>query len=678
MSSVSVEAPHQDPQKQAKVRTEAFRPDIEGLRGIAVLLVVAFHIGIPGAGGGFLGVDIFFVLSGYLITGILVKEMSESGRIRFVNFYARRVRRLLPASALTVLSVLLAGLLLLSPLEMIGLSKTALATSAYTSNLWFLHQAANYFAPEIETNPLLHTWSLAVEEQFYVLWPLIIMLAFRSGSRRRLAIWMAIVSAISFALCVWFTRTHQPWAFFGTPARAWEFGLGGLTALLAVEHLRRYRTFWAWIEWAALIGTLGAACFFSPKMGFPGYAAMLPVCGTAILLAAGFFHSGKGVPHLLSFPPLQFFGSVSYSWYLWHWPLLVFAAIIIPKASFLDRVGAAVISLGIAFLTNRFFENPLRYKRYLMARPRLSLALGAFLTASGLGAAIACHGISIQAVNTAIQKQFAVAYNASRPDVENCTTGFGDATLGECHFGNLESASSVVLFGDSHAEQWVPALERIAKRKGLRLTTLMKSSCPAVRVPVFNPRIERVETECSVWRERGMARIKQLRPMAVVIASSVGYVKGPGREDGYATLTDSQWMTGTRSTLTKLTSEHIPTILVRDTPRPGFNVPICLSRAAFHGAHVESTCSIDKTTALAPTTWRAEQVAARGLSNVKTVDLSDQFCNRNVCDPIRDGMVVYRDANHITASFAAHLAPIFSERAGFGVLTPRDSDGPLP
>ncbi len=667
MSSLCVELPHQDPQKQAKVKSGSFRPDIEGMRGIAVLLVVAFHMGMPAARGGFLGVDIFFVLSGYLISGILVKEMSGSGRIRFAHFYARRVRRLLPTSALTVLSVLFAGLLLLSPIEMISLSKTAFATSAYTSNIWFLHQAANYFAPEIETNPLLHTWSLAVEEQFYVLWPLIIMLAFRSGSRRRLAIWMGIVSAVSFALCVWLTKTHQPWAFFGTPARTWEFGLGGLTALLTGEDLGRYTRFWTWIEWAALIGTLGAAFFFSSKIGFPGYAAMLPVCGTAILLAAGFFRSGKGVSRLLSLPLLQFFGSVSYSWYLWHWPLLVFAAILIPKASFPDRLGAAVISLGIAFLTTRFFENPLRYMRYMVARTRLSLALGALLTVCGMGAAIACHSISIEAANTPLQKQFAIASYALNPDIEACTVGFGDATLRECHFGNVNSTASVVLFGDSHAQQWFPALERIAKRRGFRLTTLMKSSCPSVRVPVFNPRIERVETECWVWREKAMARIKQLRPMAVVISSSVGYVKGPGRDDGYATLTYKQWMAGTRHTLVQLNTEGIPTILVRDTPRPGFNVPMCLSRAASHTGRLLSACRIDGRTALAATVWEAEQIAARGLSNVKTVDLSDQFCDGNSCDPVRDGLVVYRDTNHISASFAAHLAPILSERLGFSL-----------
>lgn len=664
MSSVCIESPHQDPQKQAETKSSAFRPDIEGLRGIAVLLVVAFHVGIPGVSGGFLGVDIFFVLSGYLITGILVKEMNKSGKIRFVQFYARRVRRLLPASALTVISVLIAGVLLLSPLEMIGLSKTAFATSAYTSNLWFMHQAANYFAPEIETNPLLHTWSLAVEEQFYVMWPLIILLAFRSGSRRRLAIWMGAVSAISFALCIWLTQTRQPWAFFGTPARAWEFGLGGLAALLSAAHLKQYARLWAWIEWPALVGTLAAACYFSPRIRFPGYAAMLPVLGTAILLIAGLIHPGKSIPRMLSTPVLVFLGSVSYSWYLWHWPLLVFVSIFIPYVPLLDRIGIAVISLAIAFLTSRFFEDPLRYKTYLVQRPRLSLALGMLVTICGMSVALLCHKASVTEGSTPLQVRFTSATHDWDPEIQSCTSFFGDAMVRECHFGNLESAATVVLFGDSHAEQWFPALKRIAKQKEFKLTTLVKSSCPSISVPVFNPRIERIETECSAWRQKALARIKELHPIAVVIASSIGYVKGPGREDGYATLTNNQWMDGTRSILSQLNDDQIPAILVRDTPRPGFNVPICLSRVASHGKNPAGACRIDQRLALGVPTWNAEQRAAAGLPTVKTLDLTDQFCAGNSCSPMRDGIVVYRDTNHITASFSTHLATIFGERAG--------------
>ncbi len=667
MNALCIESPHPGPRSLATVKGRAFRPDIEGLRGIAVLLVVAFHSGLPGVGGGFLGVDIFFVLSGYLITGILAREISKAGSIRFVHFYARRVRRLLPASALTVLAVLAAGVLFLSPLEMIGLSKTAFATSAYTSNLWFLHQAANYFAPEIETNPLLHTWSLAVEEQFYVLWPVIIMLAFRRGSLRRLVIWMGIVSGISFALCVWLTQTRQPWAFFGTPARAWEFGLGGLAALLSVGHLQQYARVWKWIEWSALTGILGAACLFSPKIGFPGYAAALPVFGTALLLIAGSLHPGQGIPRLLSLPILQFFGGVSYSWYLWHWPVLVFMAVLVPNASLVDRLGAAGLSLGIAFLTSRFFENPIRYRRYLMARPRFSLALGASVTIAGMGVALVCHSASVREANTPLQKQFASAADDWDPRIQSCTVYFEDARVRECNFGNLKSRSTVVLFGDSHTKQWYPALLRIANKQGFRLTTLLKAACPAVDVQVFNPRIERIETECSEWREKAIERIRDLHPKAVVISSSVGYIKGPGREDdGYAIHTDAQWMLGTRRTLSRLNAENIPAILIRDTPRPGFNVPICLSRAAIHGMS-SSACRAERSLALDGAVWKAEKMAAEGLHWVKAIDLSDQFCDEAFCEPIRDGIVVYRDTNHVTARFSAHLASALSRRT-FGFI----------
>lgn len=239
-----------------RIADTSFRPDVEGLRGIAILLVVLFHCAVPGFGGGFIGVDIFFALSGYLITNLIVNEIERNGRLNFRQFYARRVRRLLPASGLVVVATLLLGFALYSPLEQAAHASMARYTLLYISNYLFMHDAADYFGRDVATNPYLHTWSLAVEEQFYLFWPAVIALALhRAGTRRRAVIVLSVICIISFGLCVWLTRVRQPWAFFGSPARAWEFGLGGLASLVRKPALSA-RSSWirplSWTDWARL------------------------------------------------------------------------------------------------------------------------------------------------------------------------------------------------------------------------------------------------------------------------------------------------------------------------------------------------------------------------------------------------------------------------------------------
>jgi peptidoglycan/LPS O-acetylase OafA/YrhL len=265
-----------NPHGHERHKSPTFRPDIEGLRGIAVLLVVAFHAQISLWRGGFLGVDVFFVLSGYLITGLLLRDLEVNGKLDLIGFYARRARRLLPASALVVAFTVVTGTLLLSPIEQARYSKTALATTLYVSNVWFVRQASNYFAPETDTNPLLHTWSLAVEEQFYLLWPALVWIGFRLfRSRQGLCKFLAVVSALSLVACIWLTRTNQPWAFFGSPARAWEFGLGGIAPLMPATLLvNRSAKFIA--SWACLAVLLGAAALFTPSQGSPAHALSFP------------------------------------------------------------------------------------------------------------------------------------------------------------------------------------------------------------------------------------------------------------------------------------------------------------------------------------------------------------------------------------------------------------------
>jgi len=293
------------PHEPGTRKSVAFRPDIEGLRGIAVLLVVAFHAHVWLWQGGFLGVDIFFVLSGYLITALLLQELETSGTLSLVGFYARRARRLLPAAAVVVVFVVVVGIFLLSPFEQIRYSKMALATTLYVSNLWFIRQSSDYFAADTANNPLLHTWSLAVEEQFYVVWPVLVWIGFRlARSRSGLCKILGSISVLSLVACIWLTRTNQPWAFFGSPPRAWEFGVGGIACMVPVTVFTNKH--WKFVaSWAGLLVVLGAAMWFRPGEAFPGSRALIPALATAIMLVVGAAEVSAGAGKMLAHPILQ-------------------------------------------------------------------------------------------------------------------------------------------------------------------------------------------------------------------------------------------------------------------------------------------------------------------------------------------------------------------------------------
>jgi peptidoglycan/LPS O-acetylase OafA/YrhL len=626
---------------------------------MAVLLVVLFHCGVPGFAGGFIGVDIFFALSGYLITNLIVNEIERTGRLRFREFYARRVRRLLPASGLVVVATLLLGFAVYSPLEQAAHASMARYTSVYISNYLFMHDAADYFARDVATNPYLHTWSLAVEEQFYLFWPAVIALAlYRTGTRRRPAIVLSVICVISFGLCVWWTNTRQPWAFFGSPARAWEFGLGGLASLVRKPVLSAHIRWIKPLSWMGLAAIIAAGCRYSAQMSFPGYAATLPVVGTIAVLLSGASGVGSSLQNFLGNAVLLRLGKLSYSWYLWHWPILMLATVRFPWITWHGKLLAAGVGLLLAELTFRLLENPIRFNKFLVARPALSLSLALLVPLVGLTVAHFAEQRSFLSLASAEQSRLRSAAEDFSPLVNaRCLSQPGSARLVECEYGDQASGKTVVLFGDSHADQWFPALERVAAKEGWRLITMVKSSCPAARVEVYSVALKHIDRECSSWREAALARITQLHPSTVLIGDSVGYIEGQGRDAEHDRLLSApQWREGMRSMLQYLDSRGLETIVLADVPRAGFNVPTCLSRAVAHGWPPQE-CMLQRNLSLDNDVREAEANAASRFSNVRIVDFSDELCSDSVCPPVIGGQVVYRDNNHLTASFARTLAP---------------------
>ena len=664
------------PQKQSS----GFRPDIEGMRGIAVLLVVMYHCGIPGFDGGFIGVDVFFALSGYLITGLILNEIARTGKLSFQNFYARRARRLLPAAGLVILSTLLLGQLVYSPLELARFAKWGVYTSLYLSNYMFVRDASNYFASDVATNPFLHTWSLAIEEQFYLLWPALIVAALLlMKSRRRLAVLLTLISAVSLALCIWLTHYRQPWAFFGLPPRAWEFGLGGLACMLPAERLGPHPRWTKLLGWAGLIAVLGGGYFYSSQTRFPGIAGLLPVAGTLATLISGTPGGPSPLTALLGTRALQYFGRLSYSWYLWHWPILLMASVRFLDFTWRGKLIAGAVALLLAQITFLMLEKPVRLSPFLVARPALSLGLVLLTAVSGITAARMVEARALHALAAGEQARFWAAANDSRPLFEgNCLTRAGVADLLQCDYGDRQSTTAVVLFGDSHAEHWFPAMELIANQKHWHLFTLLKASCPAARVEVYSVNLKRQDVECSSWREAALQRILQLRPSLVILSETDGFVASRAApiRSGRPLVPAEEWEEGLRSTVSYLDAHGVRTLVIADVPRAGFDVPICLSRAAAHRWATQD-CEPTRQAALNEDARQAESAAIRGLKNARLVDFADKFCTGSLCQSVIGGEVVFRDSNHLTSSFARTLAPFLEHEMEYLVGGRKGIESPL-
>ena len=362
-------------------RRRGFRKDIEGLRAVAILAVVLYHAHVGAVPGGYVGVDVFFVISGYLITGHLWREVRERRALSFSGFYGRRIRRLLPASFLVLAVTAIASAVILPPLTARSVLKDGLACALYVGNYRFAFVSTNYLTASAPPSPFQQYWSLGVEEQFYLIWPAVLLCASmawrRRPSRTSAVAVLGVIAVSSCAFSVWLTNANQPWAFFSLPTRAWELAVGGLVALCAPELGRlRGRPLVGWIG----LGLVAWAVFtYTSTTAFPGTAALVPVLGAAAIIAAGCGdRPDRGPVQILRTSPMQVVGRVSYSWYLWHWPFLI----LVPDAlghplSLEQNLGVAGLSFLVAVATFVVIERPVRLSAWLTARPRRSLGLGA-------------------------------------------------------------------------------------------------------------------------------------------------------------------------------------------------------------------------------------------------------------------------------------------------------------
>lgn len=647
---------------------KGFRPDIEGLRAVAVLLVVLCHCGVSVLRGGFIGVDVFFVLSGYLITGLLVAEIRSTHKVDLLRFYARRARRLVPALLLVLVATLAAGTLIQVPDELNFAGRAARAAALYVSNVFFDHNAADYFAPEVESNPFLHTWSLGVEEQFYLFWPLLLILGWRRKSPRQAAALLVAVTLPSFAFGVWATFHHPTVAFYELPARAWEFGLGGLLACAQLPKLGRL--VWVMLGWTGLAAILLSAFLIADGSSFPGWLALAPAMGTAAVLAAGRALPRQGVCAVLDLRPMQYLGARSYSWYLWHWPFIVFSTALVPTIPVWGKAIVAVGSLGAASMTYRFLEGPIRHDSRLASRTALSLGLAA---GTAVGAA-AISWLAIQLADRMARQPEMTRITAAISDIadmprERCVSLGLSTEVKTCVFADTRSATTVVLFGDSHAIHWFNGLYPVARQAHWRLVTVLKSGCPAI--DVGGDVVAEVEA-CRQWRDKALQTIIDLRPAAVIAGSYTAVFARAPDEWPYGRF--DRLTLGTKETLRRLTHAHLRVVMIRDTPMPPFNVATCVARSALHSWLALESCAFDRATAVSSRVFGAEKSAAAGLPGVYFLDMTDEFCSSATCPAILRDMIVYRDRSHLTGTFVTSLTPVLNAR--LAALVPRSPGAP--
>lgn len=664
--SASVSAPPQQ---------RKFRPELQGFRALAALLVVVYHVWLDRISGG---VDVFFVVSGFLITGQLFRA-SQRGRIEFRPFWGRMFKRLFPA-ALTVLSVsMIAALLWLPEHRWVQSAKEVIASALYFENWQLAADSTDYFAQHSSASFTQHFWSMSIQGQFYLVWPLLIALLAlvvrRLGwsMRATLIATMALLFATSLAYSVWLTIENQPLAYFHSLTRVWEFALGGLLAL-TIDKIVLPRWLAIVCGWLGVLGLASCGLVLQVGTMFPGYAALWPMMSAVLVLAAGATNTRIGADWFLSSRPLIYLGNISYALYLWHWPVMLFYLILRSQSELGLRGGAGVIgvSLVLAALTYHLVENPVRYSNIGVEKRWGAYRFAVLVLVPVVGTAAAWQYIGTERSSFTFQ-----ADDPQHPGAQALATGQQvydpDASVvppfaalpnewidwkpGECVEGPVNGVEvrtctvdppggvaptrRVVVVGDSHSMQLMGALRPVAENLNWQLIVLGKSGCPLTATEVLPN-----NQSCVDWNSEIIPMIIEHDPDAVLTMGTRDV--RPGLEEwtpeGYV----RQWR--------KLDEAGIAVAAIRDNPRFDFEPSECVQ---LEGLTSEG-CGRP----------RAEMYHAQPPyeavpnmpANTSFVDLSDFFCTETTCPPVVGNVLVYMDDNHVSDTYMATLAPIVQQK----------------
>lgn len=684
-------------------RTTRTRLDIQGLRAIAVLAVVLDHARVPGFEGGYVGVDVFLVLSGFLITLGLVREADGSRRVSMLAFYARRARRILPAATLVLVTVLAVSALGLGYVRGQQVSTDVWWAAVFLANVHLADLGTDYFASGLPPSPVQHYWSLSVEEQFYLVWPVLlaalVWIALRSAPKGRHAAdrrvpWrivtamVAVLCAASLAWSVLLVREDPTAAYFSSFARSWELGAGVLVALVAPALVRLGRAARHLLALGGVSAIVVAVLTFDAATPVPGYHALLPVLGTAALLAAGVGAEPVGVARSLTIWPLTWLGDLSYSLYLWHWPVLVLGADLLGPLRPAETGVLMLGALALSALTYRYVENPVRRSRGLAGPgwPRVrSLALWpaavAVVAASSLGA----HTVSEQrlqdrladgadylalrapGVPVGLQLQDSldraasgspVAYPLTSTDELDdlardlwheqytCNAEKAETTVELCPIGDVDADRTLMAFGDSHLGQWLPALDRLAAAAGYRVVPLVKLGCTPFDVDLEVDEGTGAYTQCADFREWATGEIERLRPEVVVVGGRAMQGSMTGRRVDRA----AAWTEGVRTTLARLTPLTPDLRVLSDVSGIEVEPLDCLTDP---GATMATCTSDERAEVREGNAITAELTAEAGATYV---DVTPLACRSGRCPAVAGGLMVYGDGSHLSRTWVGHVA----------------------
>lgn len=598
---------------------------IQGLRAVAAILVTVFHARL--VPGGFIGVDIFYVISGYLITGLILREIENTGTLDLRSFYQRRIKRLLPTSVFVLFVTAIFAWILFPPITRDALGRDLFAAATYISNYLFAWWQNDYQNLNATPSPFIHYWSLAVEEQFYIVWPLFLLFLARYGKKVIFA-GIAITTLLSLLFSIYLTQVAPIWAFYSLPTRAWELGFGALLLFLP-ETKKKIRI----LPWLGFLGIALSSFNFNENTAFPGKNALVPVLATVFLIAS-----------IKYWPPLfndlansrlsQWLGAISYPLYLWHWPALVLPSSAMGRPlRFYERFLCILLTIVLAHFTSKYIEEPLRHKNFA---PRTIYKGAAYTTAVSLvaGVLISFTSSSIITTKGEVSYQFDLVQVMEKPDVygDGCHVNYGETKSGYCTYGEKESSKTIVLYGDSHAAQWFPTLEKMANKRGFKLVSLTKSACPAVDAKRPDQGAFK-QVHCTKWRENSIKRIAEIQPLAVITSSFQYFTP-----DNSSISRTQWWNEGQRKLLKGLRGSTNNLIYIGDTPRPLRDIPNCLA---------------SRDSKVCDSTERSKVSVIPGFD---VINPNPWLCS-SYCPAIVEGTVAYRDASHISVDMALRLLP---------------------
>jgi peptidoglycan/LPS O-acetylase OafA/YrhL len=679
----------------APSRDRSFRPDVEGLRAVAVLLVVFYHAGLSHLSGGYVGVDVFFVISGFVITRVLLRERASRGTTSILGFYGRRCRRILPAATLVIVVTVAATYAVLG---IVGGDATAIDgrwAAVFLSNFHFATTNTNYLNANRLPSPLQNFWSLSVEEQFYLLYPtffLVLSRLKRASFDARLATGLVAVIVGSFALSVAQTSSNATAAYFSPFTRAWELALGGLVAVGATWLCKLPTSTSAALTWGGLGAIVWSAVFFNAQTPYPGSAVAVPVIGAGLVIAAGTAQPRHGAERVLRRAPFQWFGKLSYSLYLWHWPILILAAESEGKAAlpFGENLWWLVVAMVAALISFRVVENPVRRSRYLSNHRLASIGMGvtlavtAFLVATVLlhaeGGATGGSSSGATTPGSIATSQELNQLLSSAPRIQTlpadltpplsgvffdeglevsqagCWPSFGQASEHVCVLGDPHGTHTMVLYGDSHAGMWADALSDIARSSHWRVILLGKGSCPVNMLPYPNPSGWGTPggefAVCDQWHRFAIATINRLRPDLLIVTQ-----EDLGTPVGRA-YTRQQWQRALRSVLRSVMSPHTEKVVLGNIPHLHQSGPECLSR---NTTDVQACSGPPNSQVVA---YGAAERAAAAAVGGRYIDTTPWFCLRT-CSPIVGRYEVYFDDGHVTRTYAHFLEGVLAEALQF-------------